>query len=100
VDNGSLWQSEEWQGGGLSPWATRISEELRFFEVGGVKGGLILFFFVRTPIPICAVTPFARADDSPAIVDLSFLLQPTRWALVTSSTRCCPPDISPVTVDK
>ena len=45
---------------------------------GRVKGVLILFFFVRAPVRLCAVTPFARPDDSPVIVDQ---LQPTRSPL-------------------
>jgi hypothetical protein len=44
------------------------------------------------------VTPFVWADDAAAIVEFPSLSNLLRSSRVTSSIRCCPPNISPATV--
>src|SRR5271170_5528333 len=68
-------------------------------EVGSVKSGLVLFLFLsHTRLHRRGPTLFSGQllrHNSRVVVRV----QPTSSVRVTSSIRCCPPAISPITYD-
>jgi hypothetical protein len=67
-------------------------------KVGLVKSVLFCFIsFAHTPLQLCSLVVFLTGD-APQFA--SSCPGPTQeLGRVTSSTRCCPPDISPITYD-
>ena len=66
-------------------------------EVGLVKSVWLFFLFLsHTHLPAHSLACFS-VSAAPQFSGCFFPVQPTGSVRVTSSTRCCPPNISPIT---